>query len=87
MSTRLFLVFAAVGGLLLLAGCASMPEWFTTPQGQEVMEKGVNAAGKLLSGDMAGAIGQSIDLVLILLGLKGAQVGTQKLSQVVKHES
>lgn len=57
-----------VGAGLLLCGCAGLP--LTE---REQLEAGGRIAGSILTGDYVGAAGQTVDLALILLGLKGVQ--------------
>ncbi len=65
---------------MALSGCAAMEHLFGVQATAKAAEAGAGAVGKFLSGDTAGAVGQSIDMVLILLGLKAAQ----KTGQAVK---
>lgn len=67
-------------GLCLLSGCAG---WALTPQ--EQVERVGNIAGNIFSGNTGAAIGQTIDLVLILTGLKGLKVGGKAAVNRIKN--
>lgn len=62
-----------------LAGCAGLA---LTPE--EQVQRGGEIASNLITGNYVGALGQTVDLALILLGLKGVQKGAAKVKQVAK---
>lgn len=74
---RLLVTACAFALIVSLGGCAALREYLATPEGQEVVEKSGSALGSILTGDVSGAVGQTLDIALILLGLKGAQKGGQ----------
>lgn len=69
-----------LGFVALLTGCGFV-ERASSP---EVMDAAGGAVGSFLSGDTAAAVGQSIDVVLILLGLKVLKKGGQVAGKAVK---
>lgn len=69
-------------GLCLLSSCSGMP---ITPR--EQAERVGNIAGNIFSGNTGAAIGQTIDLVLILTGLKGLKVGGKAVVKKIKNGS
>jgi len=56
--------------LPLLGSC-----WLTNQEAAEAGRRGLSAAGAVLNGDYGTAAGETIDMILILLGLKGAGKG------------
>ncbi len=84
-SRNIAILVVSTSGLTVLCGCASLAEWFATPEGQVVVQKSSDGLGKVLSGDISGAAGQVIDIALILLGLKGAVKGGKAVGTIVKN--
>ncbi len=66
--------------LFVLVGCAGFP---ITPD--EQIQRVTSIGGNVLAGNTSAAIGQTIDLVLILAGLKGAQVGGKKVVEKIRN--
>ena len=50
-----------------------------------IQEKGMGLINAISRGDTVGVITQSVDVMLILLGLKGLQKGGQKITKVMKE--
>jgi len=56
--------------LLPLAACAGLP----LTEGEQI-EAATNIVASLATGNNSGAVMQALDVVFVLLGLKGAQMG------------
>jgi hypothetical protein len=69
--------------LFMLTGCASLAGWWSD-QPDEIRNAAIGMGSKFLSGNSAGAIGQGIDLILMLTGLKAVQKTGQIAAKVVK---
>lgn len=55
---------------LLLSGCMSVPL-------SDLVEPATNIVASLSTGNYTGALMQGLDVVMMLLGLKGVQVGAR----------
>lgn len=75
---------ALTGAGFLLAGCASFWEALSDP---EVQQHAGSAVGSILNGDYGSALGETVDIVLILLGLKGGQKGLQAAKTAMRRRA
>ena len=66
-----------IAACCLLCGCSWLAGVTERAADPDVQDVAVGALGKVLSGDTAGAMGQTLDLVLLLLGIKGAHLGAK----------